>query len=137
MKSEEKDFPSRAPQAALSSAQPMPDMQRERDTRNIAIDKVGVKDIRYPIVVLDKNKVRQHTVARINMYVDLPHHFKGTHMSRFIEILNQYRGEISIRNMGDILQEMKDAAGGHPAPIWNWNSPTSLKRQRRSPAPAA
>jgi GTP cyclohydrolase I len=86
----------------------MRDMQRERDTRNIAIDKVGVKDIRYPIIVMDKSKVRQHTVARINMYVDLPHHFKGTHMSRFVEILNQYRGEITIRNMGNILQEMKD-----------------------------
>ncbi len=86
----------------------MPDLQRSPDTRNIAIDKVGVKDIRYPIMVMDKSKVQQHTVARINMYVDLPHHFKGTHMSRFIEILNQYRGEITIRNMGKILQEMKD-----------------------------
>ena len=86
----------------------MPDMQRSPDTRNIAIDKVGVKDIRYPIVVMDKSKVQQHTVARVNMYVDLPHHFKGTHMSRFIEILNQYRGEITMRNMGKILQEMKD-----------------------------
>jgi GTP cyclohydrolase IB len=87
---------------------PMPDMQRERDTRNIPIDKVGVKDIHYPIVVMDRSKVQQHTIARINMYVDLPHQFKGTHMSRFIEILNQYRGEITMRNMGKILQEMKD-----------------------------
>jgi GTP cyclohydrolase I len=86
----------------------MRDMQMERDTRNIPIDKVGVKDIRYPIVVMDKSKDQQHTVARINMYVDLPHHFKGTHMSRFIEILNQYRGEITMRNMGSILQEMKE-----------------------------
>lgn len=86
----------------------MRDMQMERDTRNIAIDKVGVKDIVYPIVVMDKNKDQQHTVARINMYVDLPHHFKGTHMSRFVEILNQYRGEITMRNMGGLLQEMKD-----------------------------
>jgi GTP cyclohydrolase I len=85
----------------------MPDLQKAPDTRNIAIDKVGVKDIRYPIVVMDKSKVQQHTVARINMYVDLPHHFKGTHMSRFIEILNRYRGEITMRNMGEILEEMK------------------------------
>ena len=89
-------------------AAPMPDMQKARDTRKIPIDKVGVKDIRYPIVVMDKSKVQQHTVARINMYVDLPHQFKGTHMSRFIEILNRYRGEITFRNMGEILQEMKD-----------------------------
>lgn len=85
----------------------MPDMQKERDTRNIAIDKVGVKDIRYPIVVMDKSKAEQHTVARINMYVDLPHHFKGTHMSRFIEILNLYHGEISIERLDTILEEMK------------------------------
>lgn len=86
----------------------MPDMQNAPDGRNIAIDKVGVKDISYPIVVQDKNRERQSTVARINMYVDLPHHFKGTHMSRFIEILNQYHGEISIDRMDTILQEMKD-----------------------------
>lgn len=86
----------------------MPDMQKSFDARNIAIDKVGVKDIRYPIVVLDKNRLQQHTVARVNMYVDLPHHFKGTHMSRFIEILNQYHGEISIERMDTILAEMKE-----------------------------
>lgn len=85
----------------------MPDMQRSPDTRNIAIDKVGVKDIRYPIVVMDKSKARQHTVARVNMYVDLPHHFKGTHMSRFIEVLNLYHGEISIESLDTILREMK------------------------------
>ncbi len=86
----------------------MPDLQKSTDTRNISIDQVGVKGIRYPIVVLDKSKVEQHTVARINMYVDLPHHFKGTHMSRFIEVLNQYRGEITMRNLGAILQEVKE-----------------------------
>ncbi|MDH3999231.1 MAG: GTP cyclohydrolase FolE2 [Desulfuromonadales bacterium] len=85
----------------------MPDMQQSRDDRNIAIDKVGVKDIRYPIVVMDKSKERQQTVARINMYVDLPHHFKGTHMSRFVEILNQHHGQISIEGIDAILQEMK------------------------------
>lgn len=89
----------------------MPDMQQSRDTRNIAIDKVGVKDIRYPIIVLDKNKGRQHTVARVNMYVDLPEQFKGTHMSRFIEVLNLYHGEISVENMEAILIEMKTRLG--------------------------
>jgi len=94
----------------------MPDLQKEHDTRNIAIDKVGVKDICYPIVVMDRSHDKQHTVARINMYVDLPHHFKGTHMSRFIEILNQHRGEITIRNMGKILEQMKqrlEASSAH------------------------
>jgi GTP cyclohydrolase I len=91
-----------------SSAVGMPDMQKARDNRNIAIDKVGVKNIRYPIVVMDKSKVHQQTVARINMYVDLPHHFKGTHMSRFIEILNQYHGQVSIDRMNTMLSDMKE-----------------------------
>lgn len=97
--------PVKSPRAASGAG--MPDLQKSPDTRNIAIDKVGVKDIRYPIVVMDKRKVHQQTVARINMYVDLPHHFKGTHMSRFIEILNQHHGEISIERMDTILAEMK------------------------------
>ena len=74
----------------------MPDIQKSGDSRNIAIDKVGVKDISYPIIVMDRQKKFQHTIARINMYVDLPHQFKGTHMSRFIEILNSYREEIAL-----------------------------------------
>lgn len=86
----------------------MPDLQNAPDSRNIAIDKVGVKDIHYPIVVMDKSKDRQQTVARINMYVDLPHHFKGTHMSRFIEILNQFHGEVGIDRMETTLREMKE-----------------------------
>lgn len=85
----------------------MPDMQKSLDTRNIAIDKVGVKDIRYPIVVQDKQREQQHTVARVNMFVDLPEQFKGTHMSRFIEVLNLYHGAISVENLENILIEMK------------------------------
>src|SRR5512136_2834024 len=86
----------------------MPDMQKRRDTRNIPIDKVGVKDISYPIVVMDKNNEFQHTVARVNMFVDLPHHFKGTHMSRFIEILDAYREKIALNNMEIMLRDMKE-----------------------------
>ncbi len=85
----------------------MPDLQQSPDTRKIAIDKVGVKDIGYPVVVQDKHRERQHTVARVNMYVDLPEQFKGTHMSRFIEVLNLYHGEISVENIETILGEMK------------------------------
>jgi GTP cyclohydrolase I len=84
----------------------MRDIQNQRDKRNIGIRKVGVKDIRYPIIVLDKKNETQHTVASINMYVDLPRHFKGTHMSRFIEILNKYRGQINIKSFPTILDEM-------------------------------
>ncbi len=93
----------------------MPDMQKSRDTRKIPINKVGVKDISYPIVVMDKNKKFQQTVARINMYVDLPHHFKGTHMSRFVEILNVHREDIALDKMEPILQSMKDKLGASSA----------------------
>jgi GTP cyclohydrolase I len=85
----------------------MIDVQNQPDHRNIEIDKVGVKNIRYPITVLDKVKGVQHTVANVNMYVNLPHRFKGTHMSRFVEILNMYKGEIAIKNFASILREMK------------------------------
>jgi GTP cyclohydrolase IB len=85
----------------------MDDIQNQRDHRKIEINKVGVKNIRYPITVLDKAKGVQHTVANVNMYVDLPHQFKGTHMSRFIEILNRFKGDISIKNYSNILSEMK------------------------------
>lgn len=84
----------------------MIDVQNQPGLNRIDIDKVGVSDVSYPIEVLDKNKNKQSTTALVNMYVDLPHHFKGTHMSRFIEVLNQYRGEITIRNMSEILQEI-------------------------------
>ncbi len=89
----------------------MKDIQKTRDTRNIPINKVGVKDISYPIVVMDKNNSLQHTIARVNMYVDLPHHFKGTHMSRFIEILNLYREKIALDRMEPILERMKEKLG--------------------------
>jgi GTP cyclohydrolase I len=91
------------------------DVQRRADTRKIAIDKVGVKDISYPIVVMDKNRSVQHTVARVNMYVDLPHHFKGTHMSRFIELLNAYRENIALDKMEIILGRMKEKLGATSA----------------------
>jgi len=85
----------------------MRDVQNEIDYRNVEIDKVGVRNLRYPIVLLDKANDRQHTIASINMYVNLPHQFRGTHMSRFVEVLNKYRREIDIHNVGEIMKEMK------------------------------
>jgi GTP cyclohydrolase I len=96
--------------------QEMIDIQNQRDVRKIDIDKVGVKNIKYPITVLDKFRDRQNTVATINMYVNLPHRFKGTHMSRFIEILNEFRRQIDIKNFSTILSELKkhlDADSAH------------------------
>ncbi len=84
----------------------MIDVQSQPGLNEIDIDKVGICDVYYPIEVLDKQREKQGTTARINMYVDLPHRFKGTHMSRFIEVLNQYRGEITVRNVAQILREI-------------------------------
>lgn len=86
----------------------MADMQSQPDHRRVDIDKVGVKGVKYPIRVLDKTNESQHTIANINMYVDLPHQFKGTHMSRFVEILNEHSGEISVKNFSEILERMKE-----------------------------
>lgn len=103
------------PAPGQQSTEQMQDVQKSRDTRKIPINKVGVKDISYPIVVMDKRRKLQNTVARVNMYVDLPHHFKGTHMSRFIEIFNAYRENIGLNNMETILRKMKEKLGANSA----------------------
>ncbi len=86
----------------------MKDIQSQHDHRRISIEKVGVKEISYPITVLDKAHHHQSSVATVNMSVNLPHHFKGTHMSRFIEILNRFHGNINLRSFHLILEEMKE-----------------------------
>ena len=93
----------------------MPDMQQSRDHRKIPIRKVGVKNISYPIVVQDKRRKLQHTVATVDMYVDLPHQFKGTHMSRFVEILNRHREQIALDRLETILTEMQQKLGARTA----------------------
>ncbi len=85
----------------------MTDIQSQHDPRKIPIDKVGVKNLSYPITVIDKANGFQHTVSSINMYVDLPHRFRGTHMSRFVEILNKHHRELHIDTIGEVLQQMK------------------------------
>ena len=92
------------------------DVQSRKDTRNIPINKVGIKDIRHPVRVRDRSVGEQHTVATFNMYVNLPHNFKGTHMSRFVEILHQHEREISVKSFKEILAEMTErleAQSGH------------------------
>jgi GTP cyclohydrolase I len=92
------------------------DVQNREDTRHIAINKVGIKDIRHPVRVKDRSDGDQHTIANFNMYVDLPHNFKGTHMSRFVEILNSHDKEISVESFKDMLSEMAgklEADSGH------------------------
>ena len=93
------------------------DIQNLPDYRHIEIQKVGVKNIKYPIIVKDKKNKIQHTIATFDMYVNLPHHFKGTHMSRFIEILNEYRQGIDIKNIPKILTKMKKKLNAESAHV--------------------
>ena len=102
--------------ASASVTTSIADVQSSADTRRIAIDKVGIKDIRPPVRVKDRSEGEQHTVANFNMYVNLPHNFKGTHMSRFVEILNLHEREISVESFKVMLGEMTErleAEAGH------------------------
>ncbi|MCX8029785.1 MAG: GTP cyclohydrolase FolE2 [Brevinematales bacterium] len=86
---------------------PLKDVQSEKDIRGKDIDKVGIRGLKYPISLLDKNNKVQHTIADIDMYVFLPRDYRGTHMSRFIEVINDYRREISIEKIEPILRDLK------------------------------
>lgn len=93
----------------------MRDVQNQPDLRGIEIKKVGVKNMKYPIVVLDKTNRSQNTVATINIFADLPHNFKGTHMSRFIEVFNRYYMDISMGNFMDMLDEVRESLNARVA----------------------
>ncbi len=95
----------------------MDDTQNAIDTRNLPIDQVGVNNLRYPIVVLDRENARQQTVAQVTMSVDLPHQFRGTHMSRFLEVLNEHNGEVTMRTLPRILQALRERLGAARANI--------------------
>jgi len=86
----------------------LPDVQNEKPLNQLPIDRVGIKDLSYPITVLDRENSSQNTVADVAMSVELPSHWRGTHMSRFIEILNKFRGEITSVQIEAILKEMID-----------------------------
>lgn len=87
---------------------PLKDTQNEPDDRQIAIDRVGVRALRYPMQVRDKARDVQHTIATAALTVDLPHHFKGTHMSRFVEVLNEFGPELHVDNIRTILQQLTE-----------------------------
>lgn len=95
----------------------MDDVQNHVDERGIALDRVGVTDLQYPIVVLDQKHEKQHTIARFTMSVNLPHQFKGTHMSRFIEVLNVHHGEFTVRTLPAMLRELKQRLNAEAARI--------------------
>lgn len=85
---------------------PLKDTQSEPDFRQIAIDRVGVKALRYPLRIRDKAHESQHTIATCALTVDLPHHHKGTHMSRFVEVLNEFGPEIHVDNIRQLLEHL-------------------------------
>jgi len=91
------------------------DIQSLPDDRKITIDKVGVRNVRYPITVEDRSNGIQNTVADLDIFVELPHHHRGTHMSRFLEVLNKYHKETFIKNLPDFLEEVKCALNADAA----------------------
>lgn len=84
----------------------IPDVQNIEDTRQIPIDKVGIKDIRHPVVISDRSGKDQNTIAMLNMYVGLSQNFKGTHMSRFVEVLNRHDYSITVPTFKKLLSDM-------------------------------
>jgi len=84
----------------------IPDVQSAADSRKLAIDQVGIKAIRHPVKIMERAGGVQHTIANFNMYVGLPHHFKGTHMSRFVEILSAHERELTVESFQVMLKEM-------------------------------
>jgi GTP cyclohydrolase I len=93
------------------------DTQSQSDIRKIHINKVGVKGLRHPIRVRDKALQVQDTIATFHLSVDLPHHFKGTHMSRFVEVLNAHGREIHIRSVSAMLEELRERLHSYSAHI--------------------
>ncbi len=92
------------------------DMHRSQDTRQIPVNKVGIKDILHPVRIMGRSGEEQHTVARFNMYVNVLHNFKGTHMFRFVEILMGHEREITVASFKAMLAEMVErleASEGH------------------------
>lgn len=85
----------------------MRDIQNEADTRKVPLQKVGVKNVKYPVTVLDKNNKTQSTTASVDLFVNLPHNFKGTHMSRFIQIFHKYHKNITMQHFLDMLEEIR------------------------------
>ena len=112
----------------------LPDTQSLSDPRQLAVDRVGVKNLRHPIEIRDKEQSRQHTVATIQLTVDLPHHFKGTHMSRFIEVLNEHGRVLHVENISRILDRLVERLDSEQAHV-EFEFPFFL--EKRAPASGA
>jgi GTP cyclohydrolase I len=116
LKRQNPSMTSAAPASGAASVQSIEDVQGRADSRRLPINKVGIKNIFHPVRVSDRSGGEQHTIANFNMYVALPHNFKGTHMSRFVEVLHSHEREITVESFRQMLVEMTrrlDATSGH------------------------
>lgn len=86
--------------------QPLKDIQSETDDRNVPIDRVGVKKLRFPLGIRQKDGEIQSTVSTVSLAVDLPREFKGTHMSRFVEVLNAHGKVLDLKDVTKIPREL-------------------------------
>ena len=93
------------------------DIQKTKDERDVALDQVGVCDLKYPITVVDRSEGKQATIANVALSVSLPAEVKGTHMSRFISIMNTYRGEITMTAIPNILSDLKSKLEAEAAQV--------------------
>ncbi|HXF49888.1 MAG TPA: GTP cyclohydrolase FolE2 [Verrucomicrobiae bacterium] len=93
----------------------MRDLQSEKDFRNVPLNRVGIKNLRYPVEVLDQKAGRQKTVANISMFVDLAGDLRGTHLSRFVELVHRHKDEIGVSNLASILSDTKESFGSRDA----------------------
>jgi GTP cyclohydrolase I len=110
------------------------DTQNQRDARGIPIDRVGVKSLRFPLRIRDRDSAEQHTVALVSLAVDLPHHFKGTHMSRFVEVLHSHGHTVTVADIAGMPRELMkklDAEKAHVTFEFPWF------RQKKAPATGA
>jgi len=110
------------------------DTQSQRDARGIPIDRVGVKSLRFPMRIRDRDKAEQHSVALVSLAVDLPHHFKGTHMSRFVEVLHSHGRVVTVADIAAMPRELMkklDAEKAHVTFEFPWF------RRKKAPATGA
>ncbi len=107
---------------------PLSDTQSQRDERRIPIDRVGIRALRYPMQIRDKAREVQHTIATTSLTVDLPHHFKGTHMSRFVEVLSEFGPELHVDNIHTILRELTQRLDSESAHV-DFEFPFFLTKQ--------
>ena len=103
------------------------DIQSLEDNRKVTINEVGVKNVKYPIIVDDRENNQQTTIADLDIYVELPHHHRGTHMSRFLEVLNKFHKDNLIMRLPEFLAEIKKALNSEYASV-NIRFPYFMKK---------